>query len=182
MFLPNSNELPVSKYFLLKFLDKLTPFKYKEVKKHRICEKCGNYLGLWVQQARVKICKACQSKEVNGIIIEYDLKSLLKQAFEERNLKNLIDDYKNSQTDNANFISDMSSSVQYKKLKQNTLINNYDLLLLWNADGVPMPNSSNGQIWPVQVQITNIAPSQRRNFQYVSSMYCNTYVKKRNRT
>lgn len=168
-FLPKPNNLPKTKYFLFKFLDSVLPDSENVIKKHRICENCSEYLGDWSIQPPIINCQNCSSTKVRGLFVEYNLELALKDAFEFRNLKTLIDDF--SVTNNENVVSDITSSVRYKELRREVIKEKYDLTLLWNTDGVPFSNSSNGQVWLVQAQIINIPPQNRRNYQFVCGIY-----------
>ena len=168
---PKPNNIPKTKYHLTKLLEKLLPFQYEEIQKYRVCEECSHFLGNWKQKPQVTVCESCKSKLVNGIFVQYNLKSLLKNAFENQNLKNLIDEYTDKQRRDSNFVSDITSGSSYKELKNTVLINDYDLCLLWNVDGLPISNSSKGQVYLVQVQILNVHPSHRNDFRYVTSIY-----------
>lgn len=97
LLLPKPNNLPKTKYHLMNLLEKLTPAGYEEIKKHRTCEECSHYLGEWDIEPKVTVCEACNSSKVNGMFVEYNIKSLIKNAFENRDLKYLIDNFKNSE-------------------------------------------------------------------------------------
>ena len=61
--------------------------------------------------------------------------------------------------------------MHYKKLEENGLLNEYDICILWNTDGLPTSNSSKGQMWLVQAQIINIPNGDRRSHQFISGIY-----------
>ena len=68
-------------------------------------------------------------------------------------------------------MSDITSGSLYRKLKADVIRNDYDLCLLWNADGLPISNSSKGNVWLVRVQIVNVHPNYRGRFRYVTSIH-----------
>ncbi|KAF7991010.1 hypothetical protein HCN44_000815 [Aphidius gifuensis] len=113
--------------------------------------------------------------EVNGMFTEYDLASLLTDAFESQKLYEHIDSQYEASIfnyqENANTFYDISSGQQYLKIEREGGLKKYDLFLLWNTDGAPVSNSSYGQLWPIQLQILNISPKIRRSFQLVAGLY-----------
>lgn len=101
----------------------------------------------------------------------YDLQSFIRDAFEVRNLSGLINSHSQCANSDPNYVTDISSSVNFRNLKQEFLPGDNDVFLIWNTDGLPIANSSNGQVWLVQVQVVNIPPENRRNFQFVTGVY-----------
>ena len=177
-FLPKPNNLVKNKYEFLKLLQTLLPDSNDVIKKHIICENCYHYLGLPNSVTRTTECENCRVKNMHSVFIEYNLKTLIKDAFEVRDLKKLIDEYSNcNENIDPNIISDFTTAGEFKKLKENTLKNPYDLCLIWNTDGAPVSNSSNGQIWPIQAKIMNIYPTKRRSYQFLTGLY---YSNKKN--
>lgn len=47
---------------------------------------------------------------------------------------------------------------EYQKLKQSGQIGANGLPLMWNCDGIPVFNSNNFQIWPIQCQVIELSP------------------------
>ena len=170
-YLPKPNNVPSSNYRLLKILEKIMPPKCEIIKKHRICEDCSNYVGEFNDTKDVDICEICNSKKLSGIFIEYNLKSLLKNALECRNLQFFMNEHKTSKNYNKNYITDITDSLMYRSWKNDFLKEESDIVLMWNTDGLPIANSSNGQVWLVQTQVINIVPERRRNFQFVCGVY-----------
>ena len=177
--LPKPNNLPKTKYFLMKMIDSLLPEKNQIIKRYRSCEDCGEYLGEW--SVHCNSCINCESRKVNGLFIEYNLHSALKDAFETRNLKKLVHEFGNGMKTENDFICDITDCAKFKFLKKEAITGKYDLCMLWNTDGIPISNSSNSQIWLIQAQIINIPPQHRRNYQFVCGIYYST-VKKPNMT
>ena len=160
-FLPKPHNLPKTKYFLMKFIDSLFPNSKDILQKHRMCENCDEYLGVWDTKPSVTMCASCGSSKVNGLFVQYNLKMELKNSFEFRNIKILIDRFEQDNFVNKDFVCDITSSVKYQDLKEEVIRNKYDLCLLWNTDGVPVSNSSNGQLWLVQSSKYTTAKSKK---------------------
>ncbi|KAK0141862.1 hypothetical protein N1851_020460 [Merluccius polli] len=59
-------------------------------------------------------------------------------------------------------ISDIQCGAEYEKLKQSGQIGADDISLMWNCDGIPVFNSNNFQIWPIQCQIIELSPKDRQ--------------------
>ena len=178
ILLPKPNYFPRSKYLFLKLLFSLIPNHRGTIVKHQSCEECCHYLGIYSKQSRKKICDQCNSNDVNGEFLQYNLKQVFIDAFENRHLANLIDKHQDCE-ENEDYICDVNSATQYRKLEQERLQGKYDLCLLWNTDGVSVSKSSKGEIWPIQVQILNTPPQNRRNFQFLAGLYYSN-VKKPN--
>ena len=111
-FLPKPHKLPNNKYYLTKFLEKIMPPQQEIIKKHRICEKCSYYLGEYNNSRELDVCETCESKEIDGIFVEYDLKLILKNAFETRNLGSLINLQNQREKNDSNYIYDISCGTQ----------------------------------------------------------------------
>lgn len=171
--LPQPNNYPKNKYMLDKFLSKVVPSHNSSVVKHRYCEYCWLFLGEWSNTSLITRCENCGSTDVNGLYhIEYDLESMLVDAFERRHMYTLMDEHNEKILLEGNdYIWDISSGTEFKKLKFNAIPNKYDVCLLWNMDGLSTSDSSKSQIWPIQVQVVNIPHKYRCDFQFVSSMY-----------
>lgn len=169
--LPQPNNLPRSKYCLEKLLDKLLPQDIKFAKKHRICEDCSEYLGLW-SETKTKNCKneKCNSSHINGAFFEFNITALLKNFFEQRDLKKLLIEHKNNVSP-ENSVNDICSGPFFQEWRKNVLKNDHDVCLLWNTDGTPLKKSSNSNIWLIQAQIVNIPVEKRRGFQFVCGIY-----------
>ncbi|KAL7295964.1 hypothetical protein TKK_0003487 [Trichogramma kaykai] len=172
VLLPQPNNLPKSQYRFLKLLYSLLPSDSDLIRKHQICEDCFYYLGCLSNQIPKKICEQCKGKNTRSFFVEYNLKQVIKNAFETRNLKHFIDRQKENVCDD-NYIQDFSSGSEYKKIQEKNL-QPYDLTLLWNTDGAPVSKSSKGEIWPIQVQLLDVPPNNRRSFQFICGIYYST--------
>ncbi|KAJ8670501.1 hypothetical protein QAD02_001760 [Eretmocerus hayati] len=168
MVLPKPNNMPKTKYFLDKLLETLIPNENKVIKKYRVCEECSYFIGEWDSTESIRECCNCTGSKLKGLFVEYDLARLLKDALETRDLAKLVESY-GAETEGAGLI-DIVGSSGYKRIKK-FIPGVYDLFMMWNVDEAPVSNSSNGQICTVQVQVVNIAPQHRRNYQFVSGVY-----------
>ena len=169
--MPKPNYLPKNKYSIMKFIDKIMT-KCRVTKKDRICEDCSQYLGEHNAKPQVTVCPNCSSEKVNAIFAQYDLKELLKNAFEIQNLSHYIDLHrKQYQNNDPNIICDISSGTHYQYLEKNILKGGNDVVLLWNTDGFPISQSSNGQVWLVQAEIVNVRLTSRLNFRFACGIY-----------
>lgn len=170
--LPKPNSLPASKYLLMKLLNKLLPSGEKMVEKYRICDNCSNLLGEWTSSKTEILCDQCHSSETNGAFFEFDIRKLLKDLFEYRDLDDLLSLHKKeSSAEENNYISDITSGSQYKIWEKVVINHEFDVCLLWNADATPLKASSNANAWLIQCQIVNIPVKNRRNFQFVAGIY-----------
>ena len=70
---------------------------------------------------------------------------------------------KNHATTNRNpgIISDITSAELYSKLVESYNFSSNDLSLTWNTDGIPVFESSNYSIWPIQSAINELPPHLR---------------------
>ncbi|XP_051167210.1 uncharacterized protein LOC127285304 [Leptopilina boulardi] len=166
LLLPDSSNLPKTKYFLYKHLSTILPEGSEPVLKHRFCNDCLEYLGTW--DVRISTCHVCKSKRIKGMFLEYSISSIIKEAFETKNLAKLIDEYQEEcELRDDNYIYDINSGSEYKKLK----VGKYDIVLTWFTDGIQTAKSDKFSLYPIQAQIVNIHPKHRRNFQFTCGLY-----------
>ena len=175
--LPKPNKLPKTRYFLDKLLHSLLPQHEDLIKRHQFCEDCYHYLRELGKGSQILLCNQCKNDNVNGMFIEYNIKEVLKNAFEERDLRNLIDKHRENEKNDNNIVCDFTSGSEYKQLKENVLKGDYDVCLAWNTDGASISTSSKGEIWPVQVKVLNIPPQNRRSYQFLAGIFYTTKKK-----
>jgi hypothetical protein len=169
--LPNPNKLPRSKYALFKLVMGLSPSNV--VKRHKFCSSCSFYIGEYVDEN--PNCQACQSNAGFGVFVEFPLENLIKSTFEDRKLYHVIDEMGEAGVASADGnITDIGSSGEYRRLKINSIPGEYDLTLVWNTDGVPVFNSSNAQLWPLQLTISEIPYHLRSKFLLVCGIWFGT--------
>lgn len=172
--LPQPNNLPRSKYILMKKLDSLFPKDMEMHTKHRICENCCEYIGVWSETAKVVNCKnsQCNSTSLGGAFFEFNTEASLKIFFEQRNLGEIVSSFANSNAKvPAGYVNNFSLGSKFKFWKESVIKNDFDLCLLWNVDGTPTSKSSKGSVWMIQTQIANIPIEKRRGFQLVNGIY-----------
>lgn len=87
------------------------------------------------------MCANCGSTNVNGVFIEYDLGSFLKDALEHRKLVSLIEDHKRNRNNDPNYICDINDGIKFKEIEQSVLRKEHDIFLLWNTNGLPAANN-----------------------------------------
>lgn len=175
--MPKPNKLPKSKYHLLKLLNTLFAETDKLVQKDRICQSCSYSLGEWSVTKKIMTCENCNSTEINDEFFQFDLRLMIKNLFEVRNLGNLLLAHKNDTILSNQYVSGITSGSQYSIFKNEVLKNDFDVCLLWNLDDTPLKKSSRSHICMIQSQICNIPLKNRRNFQFVSGIY---YTRKKN--
>ena len=169
--LPKPNNMPKTRYFFDKLLFSLLPKHEELIRRYRFCEDCSHYLGEIKKNDNVSTCEQCRSHNTGGRFIEYNIKEVLRNALEERDLAKLTREHRENEKNDPNVICDFTSGSEYLNLKMNVLTGDYDICLLWNTDGAPISNSSNGQIWPIQVQVINIPPQKRRSYQFTAGIF-----------
>ncbi|KAJ8665967.1 hypothetical protein QAD02_007629 [Eretmocerus hayati] len=135
---------------------------------------CGHHFGEYESGLPESICESCNKCRDRGIFVEYNLEQILKDAFEVRNLKNLIDQHRETTLFDNDDLSDFTSGSEVKTLPKKAIKTPYDVLVLWNVDGGTISNSSPAQIWPLQTRIMNIPPARRRAFQNLIGIYYGT--------
>ena len=59
---------------------------------------------------------------------------------------------------NSRSVAHVTTSALYKKLITEQGLNSNDMSLTWNTDGIPVFNSSNFSIWPLQAYVNELPP------------------------
>lgn len=170
--LPEDHIIPKNQYRLLLLIEKILPHSQNDFSiKHRMCAECCNYLGIWTE-VQIENCLRCNSKDVNSFFLEFNLETELRNAFELRNLCDLIDDFQAECANrNQEKIYDFTSGSEYIRLKDTVLRGQYDIWMIWYTDGAQVSKSGRSQIWPVYAQVVNIHPKFRRSFQFVCGLF-----------
>ena len=82
-------------------------------------------------------------------------------------IKDLLGQNKLKQTNQTTgVISDITSADLCNDLVENHNFSGNDLSLTWNTDGIPVFESSNYSIWPVQSVINELPPIYGRNISF----------------
>jgi len=133
------------------------------------CSQCQNGLIEAKQKSEIKnqniLCVSCQSNNLISLksekyFLTIDLQYQFKTFLENSEIQYLLDEHqkKSSDTslDNDN-MADIHDANLYKSLKTK----GYDLTFNWNTDGAPVFISSKCSMWPVQLIINELPPTQR---------------------
>lgn len=142
--------------------------------KYRFCEDCSEYVGKWSETVKVKNCpnSICNSTSLQGAFFEFNTPALIKDFFEQRNLRDLILEHKNLNASvPVGYVNDVCFGSKFKNWKKEVIKEDFDLCLISNIDGTPIAESSKSNIWLVQSQIANIPVNKRRGFQLVNGIY-----------
>ncbi|KAJ8355072.1 hypothetical protein AAFF_G00101560, partial [Aldrovandia affinis] len=136
--------------------------QYGEYEPHFYCHQCSNYIG--TKYCGLVHCGLCQSAfDVNislkngSYFLVVNVSSQMKEILEKPNIQISRD------VSTPGFISDIQCGGEYRKLKDSGEIGKNDISLLWNCDGIPVFKSSKCQIWPIQCQIIELEPADRKN-------------------
>ena len=132
---------------------------------HFYCPSCFFYLG----ESRVdRNCESCDEKfnvdksTKNGNYFLYlPMKDQIKDLLGQDKLKQYLIDRAIATNQTTGVISDITSADLYNDLVENHNFSGNDLSLTWNTDGIPVFESSNYSIWPVQSAINELPPHLR---------------------
>ena len=137
--------------FYKKFLD-IT----EDMQKHYYCENCENYLGLMTGIDIIGLCDHCEvqySKEKiqksSSYFYYIPIKPQIEQLLQDTTVANSI----------GSAFGVMTGEL-YKKTTRT--LENDDLTLLWNTDGVPVFSSSNTSFWPLQCVLNELPHKLQR--------------------
>ncbi len=169
-FLPHPNILPRSKYSLLKILKKFAP-QYN-VKKHFYCHNkdCDGHSNSDFNISPTE-CSRCKTPFIPGknFFVEFDLEVILRDLMEKEHMFKYF--CKENHSSNGD-IHDVCDGTEYAKLKSKGLFQSpFDFSLIMNTDGVPVFNSSNKQLWPVQFVVTELPIHLRKLFLIVGGVF-----------
>lgn len=137
---------------------------------HFYCSKCESYLG--PRETAPKQCLFCKH--------DFDLDSNLRVGayFLVISLSNQLVDilekptiHVNRQEPLAGMICDIQCGAEYQKLRQSGEMGDDDLSIIWNCDGIPVFESHNYQIWPIQCQIIELLSKDRQA--NICMVWCN---------
>ncbi|KAL7294968.1 hypothetical protein TKK_0011679 [Trichogramma kaykai] len=154
-----------SKYHLLK--------KYKNSEEyvlHFMCPECK--LLVTTSNHTEYCCGSCQNKyDVHDLKLKksYFLQMRLKPQLEEF-VMNKFDILNKSKAIQGGF-SNILSGTYYQKLKNCGKINENDLILQMNTDGVRLFKSSLSSLWPVQIEIANLTLREKRENTMLTSLW-----------
>lgn len=134
--------------------------QYGNYEPHFYCPTCENYLGKNTGELQCDICHTVtdsdSSLKSGCFFLVLSLASQIKTLLEEKQTK-IQKDWLNSDT-----ISDIQCGDEYQKLKESGAMGEDDISLIWNCDGIPLFRSSKYQIWPIQCQVIELEPRERK--------------------
>ncbi|XP_073723438.1 uncharacterized protein [Misgurnus anguillicaudatus] len=135
--------------------------QYGQYESHFYCSGWTNYIGKVNGQTQCSVCHMTFEADINlkkaSYFLVLKLSSQIKDILE--NSKNNLD----RKMSNNGIINDIHSGIEYEKLIRSGKISKEDVSLLWNCDGIPVFKSSKCQLWPVQCQIIELDPKERKN-------------------
>ena len=126
-------------------------------KKNFCCQNCQK-----IKDTVNILWNECKTK--SSIVFYYfSVEEEIHFLFENRSLKQLIDKYKQQRHNNADLITDFCDGTGYKTLQR--AVNQYDINLIWNTDGVSPSKSFGVSFYPFQIVLREIMkPSLRSSF------------------
>ncbi|XP_028416230.1 uncharacterized protein LOC114540149 [Dendronephthya gigantea] len=157
-FFPNT--VPPTKYRFYK------SFQLEQSEKHFYCSNCSSYLG---KNTAITLCKSCDSpfNEADSIkkgdyFVYIPLQKQIETTLSNAKLHTHLTNRKIEDSINSSVVSDITTSALYKELISEHSFSSNDISLTWNTDGIPVFNSSNFSIWPLQAFINEL-PSHLRS-------------------
>ncbi|KAL7298832.1 hypothetical protein TKK_0008571 [Trichogramma kaykai] len=162
-FLPNP--ALKSKYHLLKNFKTSDEYIF-----HYLCPTCK--ILLTATDDYKYSCDSCQEDyNINDLKVKknYFIQIPLRPQLEEfvNSKYDLISKSENTQKDFSNILSGQF----YKKLKKHGKINNRDIILQMNTDGVKLFKSSAFTLWPIQMEIANLLYHDKRQNTILTALW-----------
>ncbi len=134
---------------------------------HFYCPSCLFYLG----ESRIeRLCESCDRQfnadecTTNGNYFLYlPMEGQIRDLLLIDKLNHFLTNHATDRNDRNTIgvISDITSGKMYNKLVEDRNFSHNDLSLTWNTDGIPVFESSNYSIWPVQSAINELPPHLR---------------------
>ncbi|KAK9976617.1 hypothetical protein ABG768_021822 [Culter alburnus] len=126
---------------------------------HFYCVSCCNYLGTREKSPmNCAVCHATFQADDNmkngSFFLVLSLSSQLKDILENPNVT-----LSRQTTSEKDVLNDIQCGAEYIKCQ----LGEYDISLLWNYDGIPVFKSSKYQVWPIQCQVIELQPKDRKN-------------------
>ncbi|XP_038150334.1 uncharacterized protein LOC119789497 isoform X2 [Cyprinodon tularosa] len=137
---------------------------------HFYCEKCLAYLGNSAHcNSQCTLCNkafdANRSLKNGFYFLVIPLHAQIKQLLQE------LDVSLTDKTRSSGVLTDIQSGEEYQKLVANEVLGKDDLTLIWNCDGAPVFKSSKCSIWPIQSQIIELEPEERKRHILMSALW-----------
>lgn len=162
--LPQPNSMPGSLKSLLRFLKEMT--NVRQESEHYYCSNCQT-----PKTCKVEMCSnfKCSDKEKTGTFFQFSVDDQVKHMLEQRNLASAVEFY-HRQSSSGEDICDIRDGSEYKAVMAN-LGGVFDIVLVWNTDGVALSGSSNQELWPVLAFVSNVPPRLRSSYILVAGIY-----------
>ena len=170
--LPKPNDLPSSGRAALKRLEDLAGTFQEE--EHVYCTACSK-LVLSVDEnhdnvdENVEKC-TCDGDVSTGKFYSSDVEDQVRHMFEQRNLAAVIDYHRNHHSRKEGYICDVQDGSEYKAIKQH-LTGPYDLVCIWNTDGLQLSGSSKQELWAILGTICEVPPRLRSSYMIVFGVF-----------
>jgi len=167
--LPASSLLPRSRYLFEKLFMPCTGIN--EV--HYYCPFCFSYIS--ESNSRTGNCPQCKEEikvdlyKNGNFFITLPLETQLRDMFENSNMSELIGHrFSRSKSSDEN-IEDIYDGLVYKEVMGNK--DSSHISLMWNTDGVPVFNSSNYSMWPIQCIINELPIHLRKKHVLLTAVW-----------
>ncbi|XP_059367669.1 uncharacterized protein LOC132106067 [Carassius carassius] len=163
--------LPATKYLFDKYFLSIT----NQFEIHFYCESCKGYICKEVTV--LTKCPHCDlpfdiasNLKSGSFMIYLPLSSSLKDVLEslKKNSQQLIN---KAEWEWDDTIRDIFDGDVMREHIQNKTTGPWDLTLLWNCDGIPVFESSQCSLWPIQVTINELPPAMRKEHILLSSLW-----------
>lgn len=160
--LPPCN-LPETKYLFYKNTKTINNL----IELHLYCPHCDSYICKLCHDNELNTCLTC-SEDFNAdelvkkgnFYMYMPLSNQLKVKFENEDLNNKIRIFKSKFEDNSDSYRDIVDGDLYRSVVD--LHNTDNLSIQFNVDGIPLYRKSKYDIWPIQVIINELEPSERK--------------------
>lgn len=144
--------------------------QYGQYESHFYCSGCTSYIGKGTDQTQCTICNLpfnADSNLKNGsYFLVLNLSSQIKDILENPQTALAIN------VSPSGVFNDIHSGTQYEKLIRSGETSEDDVSLLWNCDGIPVFKSSKCQLWPIQCQIIELKPKDRKSNICIPCIWC----------
>lgn len=160
------NNIPSSIYMINKYVQS----SEEKTKLHFYCPNCLQYIGYFTEASGHITCNNCEREyerpnlvKKGTFFIVNSLKCQLKEMFQESGtcISEKLNYRFTRQKLHPNNFEDIYDGELYKAIEGLNDANN--ISLSWNTDGVPVFNSSNVSMWPIQCTINELPPKLRRD-------------------
>lgn len=161
LILPVGNLLPDTKFLFDKYFSNIR----EGTKFHLFCPDCQKWLGL-EDAVWCDVCNANYTKDdlvkKGSFFVYIPLQNQLIELLQRPDIGTKIDHRFTRIKRNENNYEDIYDGQMYKQICNGKLLNDQDALSIsFNCDGVPVFQSSNFSIWPLQA-ILNELPTKER--------------------